>query len=146
MAESEESAEMVRRCWSGALNTVGAGVEFLLQDKDRMRRHEIALLEQLHHAGMIVYGPGMQPRRRFHVSEHPGQRASGEAASLDIIHQNHRAAGLAVPPSPTEPWPRQAGHSRFSFSYFNTDEEVQSAIAAMAEPRRRVGLSLCEEQ
>ena len=145
-SESEEQPEIMPEMFeSGTMNTVGiaglgAGVEFLLQEgMDRIREQEIALLEQLRSGlaaipGMIMYGPGMQPQAPV-LSVNIRGNDSGEVAFLlDRIHQIGVRAGLhcAALAHRTLGTTRQ-GTVRFGLSYFNTDEEIRQAIAAMAE-------------
>jgi cysteine desulfurase family protein len=145
-SESEEQPEIVPDMFeSGTVNTVGiaglgAGVEFLLQEgMERILEHETVLLEQLRTGlseipGMIIYGPGGQPQAPV-LSVNIRDSDSGEVGFLlDRIHQIGVRSGLhcAALAHRTLGTTKQ-GTVRFGLSYFNTAEEIQQAIEAMAE-------------
>ena len=119
---------------------------------DRIREHEIALLEQLR-SGLAAI-PGMIHRLARKaasgagpVSEHPGQRLrrGGLPAGHPSIRLGPGRPALRRPRSP-HPGHHQAGHSTFQLLLFQHRRRGPAGHRGDGGARRRVGLSLCEER
>lgn len=145
-SESEEQPEIMPDMYeSGTVNTIGiaglgAGVSFVLQEGlEQIRSREEQLLEKLREGlaavpGIKIYGPAGGPQAPT-LAVNLGSTDSGEVAFLlDRIYQIAVRAGLhcAALAHRTLGTTRQ-GVVRFSLSYFNTEEEIETAIRAMEE-------------
>lgn len=129
---------------SGTPNTVGlaglaAGIDFIRQvGVDEIRRHEADLiahfLEELKNIPEVkVYGPRDPARRVGVVSLNLGDIGSSEVGfMLDRVYDIAVRTGLHCSPlaHQTLGTVRQ-GTVRFSFSFFNTHEEVSEAVKAL---------------
>lgn len=137
--------EMPERLECGTLNTGGLGglkaaVDFLLEEGiDRVRAHEQALLEQLIRGlgeieGVSIYGP---LDSRFHGGALSFNLAGTDPAEvgfhLDHEHDIFARVGLHCSPDAHRTigtFPR--GTVRISPGYFNTAEEIDHLITAVA--------------
>jgi len=137
---------------AGTQNTHGlaglaAGVEFLLEKGvENVLRHERRLtglfMEGLSAvAGVRMYGPADPERRGALVSVNlDGWSPSDLARELDRHYGIMTRAGLHC-----APWAHRtigtfpAGTVRFSFGWFNTEDEVGRVLAALAELSRSSG-------
>jgi selenocysteine lyase/cysteine desulfurase len=133
-------------CESGTANTVGlaglgAGVRFVLeQGVEKIRRHEVALTQQLIDGlrelpGVTVYGGKDGTRQTAAVSfTMAGLSPSEIGLRLDEEHSIMSRVGLHCAPSAHKTigtFP--TGTVRFALSYFNTEEEVEAAVRAVRE-------------
>lgn len=137
--------EMPERLECGTLNTAGlgglkAGVDFLLDEGiDRIRAHEQALLEQLIRGleeidGVTIHGP---LDSRFHGGalsfNLAGMDPAGIGFLLDHEHGIFTRVGLHCAPDAHRTigtFPR--GTVRISPGYFNTAEEIDHLVTAVA--------------
>lgn len=131
---------------AGTLNTVGiaglgAGIDFILNEgMDKIRAHELNLAARFIEGaakvpGLKIYGPGVSGSRAPVVSFLIEGRESVEIGG--ILDKNYGVAcraGLHCAPDAH----RTLGTFdlklvRFSFSYFNTSEEIDSVLGSLEE-------------
>jgi selenocysteine lyase/cysteine desulfurase len=130
---------------AGSHNTLGlaglkAGVEFLLETGvSKVRAHEEALIAQFLEGardipGLTVYGPADAARRVAVLC----LRLSGYAP-LELSQKLFETAGLmtraglhCAPGAHQAVGAYPAGATRFSFGYFTTRKDVESALSALA--------------
>lgn len=136
---------------SGTLNTVGlaglgASVRFL-QEKGvaEVRRHAIALTQRLLDGlaavpGVRLYGPRRAEERASLVSFNVGELSSTDVAFiLDQVYGIACRGGLHCAPAAHRRVGTLAqGAVRFSPGLFTTEEEIDRAVAAVAEVAREV--------
>lgn len=136
---------------SGTLNTVGlaglgASVRFL-QEKGvaEVRRHSIALTQRLLDGlavvpGVRLYGPRRAEERASLVSFNVGELSSTDVAFiLDQVYGIACRGGLHCAPAAHRRVGTLAqGAVRFSPGLFTTEEEIDRAVAAVAEVAREV--------
>lgn len=143
----EQPAFMPDKFESGTPNTVGiaglrAGVEFVLEESvDKIRKREEGLLEKFLVGleelgdGVRLYGPRKKEDRIPVVSFNlPHLLPSAVAQMLDERWGIMCRPGLHCAPAAhltAGTFPQ--GTVRFSFGYFNTDEEVEIALRALKE-------------
>ena len=139
-------AEMPTRLEAGTLNGhgiagLGAGADFILETGiDTIRDHEITLAKRFYEGvkdlpGVTVYGDFSNWNRTAVVTLNIGDYDSG--AVSDALEEDY---GIATRPG-AHCAPRmhhalgtaEQGAVRFSFSWFNTVEEVDAAIQAVKE-------------
>lgn len=139
------------RLEAGTPNTVGiagllAGVEFLLETGvDTVREHEILLVGKLlaglkEIPGVTIYGTPRAAERAGLVSFNlAGWEPQDLAAVLDAGFGLACRAGLHC-----APWTHEAmgtypdGAVRFSVGYFNSEAEIDAAVAALSALARRL--------
>jgi cysteine desulfurase family protein len=139
----EQPEEYPDRLESGTPNTVGiaglgAGVKFILEtglDKIRSQEQHLAgmLLEGLGKIpGIAIYGPANSKLQAPVISVNFRQQESGQIGFiLDQAFEIACRAGLHCAPDAHKSlgtFPQ--GTVRFSFAYFNTEEDVRQTIAA----------------
>ena len=138
--------EMPTRLEAGTLNGhgiagLGAGADFILETGiDAIRNHEMALAKRFYTGvkdipGVTVYGDFSNWNRTAVVTLNIGDYDSG--AVSDALEEDY---GIATRPGAhCAPRMHQAlgtaeqGAVRFSFSWFNTEDEVDAAIQAVKE-------------
>ena len=138
--------EMPTRLEAGTLNGhgiagLGAGADFILETGiDTIRNHEMALAKRFYDGvkdipGVQVYGDFSSWNRTAVVTLNIGDYDSG--AVSDALEEDY---GIATRPGAhCAPRMHQAlgtaeqGAVRFSFSWFNTEDEVDAAIQAVKE-------------
>ena len=138
--------EMPTRLEAGTLNGhgiagLGAGVEWLLETGiDKIHAREVALAKRFYDGvkdipGVKIYGDFSHWNRTAVVTLNLGDYDSGEVS--DALWEDY---GIATRPGAhCAPLMHMAlgtveqGAVRFSFSWFNTEEEVDTAINAMKE-------------
>ena len=138
--------EMPTRLEAGTLNGhgiagLGAGADFILETGiDAIRNHEMALAKQFYEGvkdipGVKIYGDFSNWNRTAVVTLNIGDYDSG--AVSDALEEDY---GIATRPGAhCAPRMHQAlgtaeqGAVRFSFSWFNTEDEVDAAIQAVKE-------------
>jgi cysteine desulfurase/selenocysteine lyase len=146
-SEMEEQPDFLPDlCESGTANTVGlaglgAGVRFVLeQGVEKIRRHEEALTTQLIEglntvSSVTLYGGHDAARQMATVSFNvAGLEPSEVGLRLDEEYGIMCRVGLHCAPSAHKTigtFP--AGTVRFGLSYFNTGEEVETAVQAVRE-------------
>jgi cysteine desulfurase/selenocysteine lyase len=149
-SELEEQPDFLPdMCESGTANTVGlaglgAGVRFVLeQGVEKIRRHEEALTAQLIEGleaipVMTLYGGHDAARQTATVSFNvAGLEPSEVGLRLDEEYGILCRVGLHCAPSAHKTigtFP--TGTVRFALSYFNTEEEVETAVRAVREMAR----------
>ena len=149
-SEYEEQPDfMPDRFESGTPNAIGiaglgAGVKFLLgKGIESVSKHELRLTRECINGlsgidGVTVYGPKADDRRTSVVSFNVnGMSPSDVSMALDEEYRIMSRPGLHCAPSAhrtagTMP----EGTVRFSFGYFNTLEEVRSAVRAVEKIAR----------
>ena len=139
-------AEMPTRLEAGTLNGhgiagLGAGVEFLLETGvETIHAREMELAKRFYEGvkdipGVTVYGDFSHWNRTAVVSLNLGDYDSGEVA--DALWEDYeiatRAGAHCAPLMHMALGTVEQGAVRFSFSWFNTEEEVDTAINAMKE-------------
>ena len=138
--------EMPTRLEAGTLNGhgiagLGAGADFILETGiDAIRNHEMALAKRFYEGvkdipGVKIYGDFSNWNRTAVVTLNIGDYDSG--AVSDALEEDY---GIATRPGAhCAPRMHQAlgtaeqGAVRFSFSWFNTEDEVDAAIQAVKE-------------
>ncbi|MDH7577418.1 MAG: aminotransferase class V-fold PLP-dependent enzyme [Bacillota bacterium] len=148
-SNSEDQPDIMPEMYeSGTVNTVGiaglgAGAAFVLEEGlEKIRQREESLLVRLRAGlaavpGLKIYGPQAGPQAPT-LAVNLGNADSGEVAFLlDRVYQIAVRAGLhcAALAHRTLGTTKQ-GVVRFSLSYFNTEEEIETAIRAMEELAR----------
>lgn len=138
--------EMPTRLEAGTLNGhgiagLGAGVEFLLETGvETIHAHEIALARRFYEGvkdipGVKTYGDFSHWNRTAVVTLNIGEYDSG--AVSDALWEDYeiatRAGAHCAPLMHMALGTVDQGAVRFSFAWFNTEEEVDSAIAAVKE-------------
>ena len=138
--------EMPTRLEAGTLNGhgiagLGAGVEWLLETGiDKIHTREVALAKRFYDGvkdipGVKIYGDFSSWNRTAVVTLNLGDYDSGEVS--DALWEDYEIA--TRPGAHCAPLMHMAlgtveqGAVRFSFSWFNTEEEVDTAINAMKE-------------
>ena len=138
--------EMPTRLEAGTLNGhgiagLGAGVEWLLETGiDKIHAREVALAKRFYDGvkdipGVKIYGDFSSWNRTAVVTLNLGDYDSGEVS--DALWEDYEIA--TRPGAHCAPLMHMAlgsveqGAVRFSFSWFNTEEEVDTAINAMKE-------------
>ena len=138
--------EMPTRLEAGTLNGhgiagLGAGVEWLLETGiDKIHAREVALAKRFYDGvkdipGVKIYGDFSHWNRTAVVTLNLGDYDSGEVS--DALWEDYEIA--TRPGAHCAPLMHMAlgtveqGAVRFSFSWFNTEEEVDTAINAMKE-------------
>ena len=138
--------EMPTRLEAGTLNGhgiagLGAGVEFLLETGiDKIHAREVELAKRFYDGvkdipGVKIYGDFSSWNRTAVVTLNLGDYDSGEVS--DALWEDYEIA--TRPGAHCAPLMHMAlgtveqGAVRFSFSWFNTEEEVDTAINAMKE-------------
>ena len=138
--------EMPTRLEAGTLNGhgiagLGAGVEFLLETGvETIHGREVALAKRFYEGvkeipGVTLYGDFSHWNRTAVVTLNIGDYDSGEVS--DALWEDYEIA--TRPGAHCAPLMHQAlgtveqGAVRFSFSWFNTEEEVDTAINAIKE-------------
>lgn len=138
--------EMPTRLEAGTLNGhgiagLGAGVEFLLETGvETIHAREVALAKRFYEGvkeipGITLYGDFSHWNRTAVVTLNIGDYDSGEVS--DALWEDYEIA--TRPGAHCAPLMHQAlgtveqGAVRFSFSWFNTEEEVDTAINAIKE-------------
>lgn len=131
---------------AGTLNTPGiaglsAALDFILKTGvDTIHTHEIALARQFYEAiskisGVTVYGDWQTDNRAAIVTLNLNGWDAGEVS--DILMQEYEIctrAGAHCAPLVHETFGTQHGGAvRFSFSYFNTPDEIDTAIQAIQQ-------------
>ena len=142
----EQPEEYPTRLEAGTLNSHGilglsAALDFIRNTGvETIGRREGELMERFYRGvvslkGVTVYGDFAQPRRGAIVALNVGDMGSGEVS--DILSEEY---GIATRPGAhCAPRMHQAlgtveqGAVRFSFSWYNTEEEVDAAVRAVAE-------------
>lgn len=144
-SEVEEQPDfMPDRYETGTPNTVGiaglqAGVDFVLsEDVGQIQDKEASLVKTFIEGisdlpGIIIYGPGVAERRIPVVSFNiAGMDPAAIALDLDERFKIMSRSGIHCAPSANKTigtFPQ--GTVRFSFSYFNTQEQVVKAVEAL---------------
>jgi cysteine desulfurase family protein len=138
--------EMPTRLEAGTLNGhgiagLGAGVDFILETGvERIRRHEIALAKRFYDGvtnlpGITVYGDFSSWERTAVVALNIGDYDSG--AVSDALWEDYaiatRPGAHCAPRLHNVLGTAEQGAVRFSFCWFNTEEEVDTAISALRE-------------
>ena len=142
----EQPEEYPTRLEAGTLNSHGilglsAALDFIRDTGvETIGRREGELMERFYRGvvslkGVTVYGDFTRPRRGAIVTLNVGDMGSGEVS--DILSEEY---GIATRPGAhCAPRMHQAlgtveqGAVRFSFSWYNTEEEVDAAVRAVAE-------------
>ena len=142
----EQPEEYPTRLEAGTLNSHGilglsAALDFIRDTGvETIGRREGELMERFYRGvvslkDVTVYGDFTQPRRGAIVALNVGDMGSGEVS--DILSEEY---GIATRPGAhCAPRMHQAlgtveqGAVRFSFSWYNTEEEVDAAVRAVAE-------------
>jgi selenocysteine lyase/cysteine desulfurase len=142
--DKEQPAEYPTRLEAGTLNTHGlaglsAALDFLEQTGiDRIREKEMALTGRFYEAvrnteGVTVYGDFSGPRTAV-VALNIRDYDSGAVA--DALYEQFgiavRAGAHCAPRMHMALGTAEQGAVRFSFSWFNTEEEVDAAVNAVA--------------
>ena len=138
--------EMPTRLEAGTLNGHGiaglhAGVEYINRlGMDKIREKELALMWQFYHGieaieGIKIYGDFDTDCRTAVVSLNFKDYGSGEFSEelLEEYQITTRAGGHCAPLYHEHFKTKEQGMVRFSFSHFNTKEEVEMAIKAIKE-------------
>ena len=150
-SEVEEQPDfMPDRYEAGTPNTVGiaglqAGVDFVLSEGvDQLQSKEASLVKTFTEGisdlpGIIIYGPAFTERRIPVVSFNiAGMDPAMIALELDERYKIMSRSGIHCAPSAHKTigtYPM--GTVRFSFSYFNTQEQVAKAVEAIKKISRR---------
>lgn len=137
---------MPDRYESGTLNTVGlaglgAGVKYVNeQGLEKIRNHGQGLLTRLidglqQISGIILYGPRRSNRQVPVVSFNLSRLGSSEVAfALDRVYGIASRSGLHCAPAAHRTiGTLESGAVRLSLSYHNTAEDVDKALASVAE-------------
>ncbi len=149
-ADAAQPEALPEKYESGTLNTVGiaglgAGIKFIrTTGLAKIREHENKLvqklLEGLHNMpGIKIFGPGLGEERAPVVSFLvKGKDSQAVGGALDRWHNIACRAGLHCAPDAH----RTLGTFRkklvrFSFSYFNREEEIDYALQCLREIRKR---------
>ncbi len=140
----EQPGEMPTHLEAGTLNGHGiaglkAGLEFVLETGiDAIRERELNLANAFRRGveglpGVRLYGDFTQEQRAPIVSLNIGDYDSGEVGEelLERFGIMTRTGGHCAPLLHRHFKTEEQGMVRFSFSHFNTDEEVAAAIQAM---------------
>ncbi|MFZ5968707.1 MAG: aminotransferase class V-fold PLP-dependent enzyme [Bacillota bacterium] len=129
---------------SGTPNTpgivgLGAGIEFIMEEGlEKIRKHEekltklmLAELEKVDQ--IIVYGPNDESKQAAVISINIGEEDSSEVSYvLDKVFDIAVRAGLHCAPLAHKTLGTfEQGTVRFSFGYFNTEEDVMKAVDAL---------------
>jgi len=119
---------------------LGAGIEFILDEGlEKIRQHEVNLMTMLL-AGLRklpevrILGP-QNPNRRVGLVSCMFDRHSPEAVSLELDRRYDivtRAGLHCAPLAHKTAGTLKTGALRFSLSYFQTEEDIQSLLAALA--------------
>ena len=120
---------------------LGAGVRYILeQGSEKLLQREQALAEAFREMaeeipGVRIYGDFSSKNRAPIVSLNLGERDSGEisdrlASGYGILT---RSGGHCAPLMHEAMGTQEQGAVRFSFSHFNTEEEIQKAAEALRE-------------
>ncbi|HEX3031794.1 MAG TPA: aminotransferase class V-fold PLP-dependent enzyme [Bacillota bacterium] len=148
----EQPEEYPDRLESGTPNTVGiaglgAGLAFLNRvGLDKIREHELKLTEMMlaglkEIPGVTIYGPEDYSRRVPVISFSMGQQDSGQIGFiLDQVYGIACRTGMHCAPDAHRSigsFPR--GSIRLSFSYFNTEAEVEQTLLALKEIAGELG-------
>ena len=150
LSESPKQPEFLPdRCESGTTNGPGlaglrAGIEFILKTGvTQIRRHEEELTTRLIEGllamdGLSVYGPHDWEKRVGIVSFNLDGLASPELASLlnERYHIAVRAGLHCAPLAHKTIGTLEEGTLRASFSYFNTNEDVDNLLQALREAKK----------
>lgn len=131
---------------AGTINAHGiaglrAGLLFLQETGlDKIRAHELQLARRFYEGvcrlpGVRVYGDFSTQLRAPVVSLNIGEEASGTISDLLSTEYDicTRSGGHCAPLMHEHFGTRQQGMVRFSFSYFNTEEEIMEGIRAVRE-------------
>lgn len=142
----EHPGDMPTRLEAGTLNGqgiagLGAGVRYILDTGTRrIHQHEIALARRFYEGvrdipGIKIYGDFSSWDRTAIVTLNIGDYDSGEVS--DALWENYniatRPGAHCAPRLHLAMGTAEQGAVRFSFSWFNTEEEVDTAISAMRE-------------
>lgn len=141
--------ELPEKYESGTLNTVGiaglnAGLKWLLDTGlETIRKHEKGLVARFIEGaqkikGLKIYGPGDADKQAAVVSfSLEGKNSVDVGGALDKQYNIACRAGLHCSPDAHKTLGTlEKKLVRFSFSYFNTPDEVDSAIQALEEISR----------
>ncbi|KNZ69704.1 cysteine desulfurase [Thermincola ferriacetica] len=137
---------MPDRLESGTLNTpglagLGAGIRFIM-DKglDVIRRHENHLMQMLIDGlkkidGVILYGPADVNKQAPVLSFNIGKLGSSEVAfMLDKVFDIACRSGLhCAPRAHRTMGTLEQGTVRLSVSYFNTEKDIEAAVAGIKQ-------------
>jgi cysteine desulfurase family protein len=142
----EQPGVLPERFESGTLNSVGiaglaAGLKFIRREGlEQIRKHELELTKSFLEGisaikGVNLYGPEQIYHRAPVVSFSLEGKPSGKVGyALDQQYQIACRAGLhCAPDAHRNLGTLEQGLVRFSFSYFNTAEEVDYALRSIAE-------------
>lgn len=149
-AEPGQPEVLPEKYESGTLNSVGiaglgAGVEFIRRTGlDNVRRHELDLTRRFIEGasgipGMQVFGPGPQDERAPVVSFLVrGKETAAVGGALDKWYSIACRAGLhCAPDAHRTLGTLDSKLVRFSFSYFNTTDEVDYALQCLRDISQR---------
>jgi cysteine desulfurase/selenocysteine lyase len=150
-SEVEEQPDfMPDRYEAGTPNTVGiaglhAGVDFVLSERvDQIQSKEASLVKTFIEGisdlpGVIIYGPGVTEQRIPVVSFNiAAMDPAAIALDLDERFKIMSRSGIHCAPAAHKTigtYPM--GTVRFSFSYFNTEEQIAKAIEALGKISKR---------
>lgn len=139
-------AEMPTRLEAGTLNMHGiAGLHAALQHLEStgmnaIREKELSLASAFYEGvrkipGIKVYGDYTKPERAPIVSLNIGDYDSGQISDILFVDYEiqTRSSGHCAPLMHETLGTVEQGAVRFSFNWFNTEEEVQAAIDAIKE-------------
>lgn len=138
------------RLETGTPNTVGiaglgAGLRFIVREGvERIREHEVRMVERLMEGllgirGVTVYGTQDASQRTSQVAFNlEGWPSTDLASALERRHKVGGRAGLHCAPLAHEYFGtlKAGGAMRLAPGYFTTEEEIDRAIAAVAEVAR----------
>ncbi len=138
--------ELPTRLEAGTLNGhgiagLGAGVDFILQiGPETIRQHELALMKRFYQGvkeipGVMVYGDFSTDARTAVVSLNLGDHDAGAVSDAlwEDYHIATRSGAHCAPLMHQALGTVEQGAVRFSFSWFNTMDEVEAAILAVKE-------------
>ncbi|MDO4555660.1 MAG: aminotransferase class V-fold PLP-dependent enzyme [Lachnospiraceae bacterium] len=143
--EKEHPADLPVRLEAGTLNGhgiagLGAGVDFILRTSmDQIREKEQALSKRFYEgiyplSNVTIYGDystnNRAPIVAFNIGDYDSAQVSDELAEVYDIAS--RPGGHCAPRMHEALGTKEQGAVRFSFSWFNTEEEVDQAMKAVS--------------
>lgn len=147
----DHPAQMPEALEAGTLNAHGiagllAGITYMQRiGMDRIRSHELALARRFQEGAarlpcVKLYGGDLENRAPI-VTLNIGSAPSGEVG--DLLARQYdicvRAGSHCAPLAHAAFGTQEQGAVRFSFSFFNTEEEIETGIRAIAQIAQALG-------